>query len=163
MDGIPLKIKEAMEAHDVKLLNEYGVDREGLMELAAQHAIRAEAILKIMEDRDRNTLTPVLVSIVEGGYTEGYEPVEETQISDEAVALDVASTVVNNLMQTLDAHTKYGPVFMFTGSEHLEILADHHTSDQIVLVNSLRNHLIDLSNIFGTNVPKLVLPDRSLN
>ena len=162
MDGsTALAIKDAMEALDADLLNTHGTTREELMELAGQHAIRAEAILKIMEDDDRDKLGPVLVGIVEGGFTQ--DIVAEDEASDADIALISASETVHKLMASLDAHTEYGPVFMFTGSDHLELDAEHHTQDQILLAHSIRNNLIDLSNIFGTNVPSLVLSDRSIN
>jgi len=157
----PVKYKDAMEALDADLLNDTGTEREQLMELAGQHVIRAEAIMKIMKDEDRDALVPVFESLIHGGASENYEPEEET--SDADIALATVADLVTKLTNALNAHNEFGPVFQFTHSDLLELNAQHHTSDQIALANTIRNSLIDLSTIFELQVPALVLDNRSIN
>ena len=158
---IPVKYKEAMEALDADLLNETGTDREQLMELAGQHVIRAEAIMKIMDDEDRDTLVPVFESLIQGGASEDYEPEEE--VSDADIALATTASLVKTLIDALNSHEEFGPVFQFTHSDKLELSAEHHTSDQIALANTVRNSLIDLSNIFQVEVPVFLLDNRGVH
>lgn len=156
----PLQYKEAMENLDADLLNDTGTERQHLMELAGQHAIRTQSILKILEEEDREALIPLFAEII--CEASDHPILEEEDEYDEI--LDRVKSVVTDLLLTIDAHNEYGPVFQLARTEELGIDTEHHTTDQIILANNVRNKLRELSAIFDISPPRMEgLDNRSLH